>query len=218
VIAVSAVAVGPDGVVAHYGSPAGELAACVQRAGLVDRSDLLAIELTGRHAALAGLLERVCGWSLAPGGCAYSGGAWWCARSSECVIALVEPGSRHTAEAIAELCGPGLCVSERSRDLAAIGLVGKATLDVLSAAGAVEDPRAVPAFGETNVGGAEVELLLQSDRRAVLLARPAAARRIWRHLETAGRPFGLCYVGAEALARFNLMEHMRARAAPVVGS
>jgi glycine cleavage system aminomethyltransferase T len=218
VVAANGLINGPASVVAHYGSPAGELAACVRGAGLVDRSDLLAIEIAGESLALAELVERASGWSLAPGGCSFAAGTWWCARSSACVIALVEWESRETVETIAGLGGPDLCVSERSQDLAAIGLVGKATLDVLSAVGAVRDPRAAPAFGGANVGGADVELLLQSDRRAVLLVRPEAARHVWRTVEAAGRPFGLCYVGAEAHARFTLMERMLARTAPAPGS
>jgi hypothetical protein len=218
VVAVNGLVSGPARVVAHYGSPAGELAACVGRVGLVDRSDLLAIEIAGNGVAVMELVERASGWPLAPGGCSFAAGTWWCARSSESVIALAELESREIYETIVRLGGPDLCVSERSQDLAAIGLVGKATLAVLAAAGAVEDPRAAPAFGGAKVGGANVELLLQSNRRAVVLVAPDAARHVWRTLEANGRPFGLCYVGAEALARFTLMERMRERTAPVPGS
>lgn len=214
-VAVNGLLRGPTGVVAHYGSPAGELAACVRGAGLVDRSDLLAIRIAGGRVALAELVQRASGLSLARGGCTFAAGVWWCARSSQCAVALVEPESRETVETIAALGGPGLRVSERSQDLTAIGLVGKATLDVLSNVGAVEDPRAAPAFGVTNVGRAYVELLLQSDRRAVLLVRADEARHVWRMLEAVGRPFGLCYVGADALARFTLRERMLERAAQV---
>jgi glycine cleavage system aminomethyltransferase T len=218
VIAVNGFVSGPTGVVAHYGSPAGELAACVGRVGLVDRSDLLAIEVTGDEMALLELVERASGWSLAPGGCSFAAGTWWCARSSESVLALVEVQSGETCQTIAKLGGPDLRAFERSQDLAAIGLVGKATLELLSAVGALEDPRAAPAFGGANVGGTDVELLVQSERRAVVLVAADAARGAWRTLEATGRPFGLCYVGAEALARFTLMEHMLERAAPVPGS
>jgi glycine cleavage system aminomethyltransferase T len=191
----------------HYGSPAGELAACVRRAGLVDRSDMQILEVAGEASAVAGIVERATGWTLEPGGCAVTNGTWWCARSQGRMIALSEPG----AGAPLVAAGPrasDVHVIDRSGELAAIGVVGGATLEVLAALGAVEDARLAPCFGTATVAGAGVELLIQSDRRAVLLTHRSAARHVWNAVEAAGRPFGLCYVGAEALARFELLERM----------
>lgn len=197
----------------HYGSPAGELAACVRRAGLVDRSDMQVLEIAGEASDVAGIVERATGWTLEPGGCAVANGTWWCARARGRVIALSEPGARSPLDLAAVPLPPDLYVTDRSGELAAIGVVGGATLEVLAALGAVDDARLAPCFGAATVAGAGVELLIQSDRRAVLLTHRSAARQVWSAVEAVGRPFGLCYVGAEALARFELLERMLGGAA-----
>ena len=60
-------------VVAHYGSAAGELAACVSAVGLADRSDLAILQLDGPAPQLRHLSQRLAGSELAPGGAARSG-------------------------------------------------------------------------------------------------------------------------------------------------
>jgi glycine cleavage system aminomethyltransferase T len=196
----------------HYGSPAGELAACVRSAGLVDRSDMRILEIAGEASAVAGIVQRATGWTLEPGGCAVANGTWWCARAHGRVIALSEPGAGASLDTAAPL-PPDVQAIDRSGELAAIGVVGGATLEVLAALGAVEDARLAPCFGTATVARAGVELLIQSDRRAVLLTHRSGARHVWSAVEAAGRPFGLCYVGAEALARFELLERMLGGAA-----
>ena len=57
--------------------------------------------------------------------------------------------------------------------------------------------------------GAEADLLLQSDRQALLLTHADSACRVWAAVETAGRRLGLSYVGSEALRRFSVRERMR---------
>ncbi len=55
-------------VAVSYGSAAGELAACVSRAGIADSSQLTKLELSGPPAAIAELVRRATGGALAPGG------------------------------------------------------------------------------------------------------------------------------------------------------
>ena len=194
------------GVAAHYGSPAGELAVCVRAVGLADRSDLVKLVLTGERDAVSELVNRVSGSRLAERGCVSAAGAWWCAASSRRVIALGEPASDALSETIRKAAVPGVEITDRSADWSAIALVGRATVPVLSAIGAFTDLRLAPPFGPATIDGARADLLLQSDRYAVMLVEPDAATGVWRAIERAGRTFGLSYVGAEAVRRFALAE------------
>jgi glycine cleavage system aminomethyltransferase T len=205
---------GPSRVPPHYGSPVGELAACVRGAGLVDRSDLQVLEIAGQAPAVAEVVEHATGSSLEPGGCALADGTWWCARAPGRVLALNEPGSRPPLDTARLPPGHDVQVTDRCGEIAAIGVVGRAALELLAAVGAVDDARLAPCFGTATVAGAGVELVIQSDRRAVLLAPRGAARHVWGAVEAAGGPFGLCYVGAEALARFTLLERMLEATSP----
>jgi hypothetical protein len=195
-------------VPSHYGSSAGELAACVRGVGLADRSDMPVVEIAGTAASVAGIVERATGWSLEPGGCAVANGTWWCARSRGRVIALSKPGTGQLLDIAAESLARDLDLFDRSGELATIGVVGGAMFKLLATLGAVDNPRLAPCFGPVTVAGADVELLIQSDRRAVLMTHRSAGPLVWSAVEAAGRPFGLCYVGADALARFELLERM----------
>jgi hypothetical protein len=195
------------GVAAHYGSPAGELAVCVRAVGLVDRSDLVKLAITGRRSSLAQLVRNAAGLSLSPGGWVQGSGAHWCAVSHGMVIALAEPEGHAVRDTLAATDRMwDAAVADRSADWAAIGLVGEATLPVLAELGALGDPRAARPFGPAAIAGAPVDLLLQSDRRALVLVDRGAAAGVWRAIEVAGRPFGLSYVGAEAQRRFAILE------------
>lgn len=196
------------GVAAHYGSPAGELAVCVQAVGLTDRSELTKLEVRGDERVLADLVQAVAGISVGPGGCAEHGGTWVCGRSRASAVVLAEPGERSFLEDWIDRHGPGFRVIDRTSDWAAIGLVGVATPTVLRVLGLVADPRAASPFAEVCVDGAPAELLLHSDVRALLLAEAEDACRIWATVEAAGKPFGISYVGSEALRRFTLRERL----------
>ncbi len=65
-------------VAVSYGSPAGELAACVSAAGMADSSALTKLELSGPRARLGQFLTRETGHGVAAGGVVQSAGAWWC--------------------------------------------------------------------------------------------------------------------------------------------
>jgi glycine cleavage system aminomethyltransferase T len=196
------------GVAAHYGSPAGELAVCVRGAGLADRSDLTKLELRGDPAVVDDLVQAIAGISPVPGGCAIAGGTWLCARSPGELIALVEPTGDCMLEAWVDRSGAGFSVADRSDDLAAIGLVGRAAPAVLSALGLLADLRAAAPFSRVHVEGVDADLLLQSDARALLLTDASRARELWAAVETAGKPLGLSYVGSEALRRFAVRERV----------
>jgi len=205
-------------VAAHYGSPAGEVAVCVRMVGLADRSDVGKLVVTGRPVSVAGLIRRLIGESLAPAGVSFTAAGYWCAASAERVIVICESARRaHLLDVLRAEARrlPGVDVTDRSAELSAIALLGRHTMSVLAALGALGpggDPRSAPPFGRASVGGADVHVLLQSDRRALILTEPEDADRVWRAAEEAGQPFGLSPVGSEAVQRFTLLDRTVGRA------
>jgi glycine cleavage system aminomethyltransferase T len=198
-------------VVAHYGSAAGELAACVTAVGLADCSQLTKLVLRGPSRQLGPLTLRLAGAEVAPGGAVLSGGAWWCAESAEQIIVLCDPrlGDR-LAAALHALAArrTALVVTNHSRDWTALAVAGRRARPLLAALGVFGDcgdPRQVPPFTSHPVAGVDVQWLLESDRKAVALMPLQSAASVWRTIEHAGEPYGLCAVGQQALARYALV-------------
>src|SRR5579871_5393899 len=81
-------------VAAHFGSPAGELAACLRAVGLADRSDLGVLTMTGGEAAISDLVEHATGVLLSVGGVVATADAWWCRAASDRVVTVTEPAAR----------------------------------------------------------------------------------------------------------------------------
>jgi glycine cleavage system aminomethyltransferase T len=199
----------------HYGSAAGELGVCVRTVGLADRCDLGKLWLTGSASGIRALVRAVTGVALEPQGVTVTGTTWWCAAAPDDVVVLCEAGRR--AQLVAVLRAQarrfaGVDVADVSRSVAAIALVGPRTgavLAALDAMGPGADPRAAVPFADMTAGGVAVRVLLQSDRRALLLTDPADADRLWHALAAAGRPHGLSCVGVEAVERFALFDRPR---------
>jgi glycine cleavage system aminomethyltransferase T len=200
---------------AHYGSPAGELGVCIRTVGLADRCDLGKLRLTGSASGVRALVRAVTGVALEPQGVAVTGTTWWCAAAPDDIVVLVDATRR--AQLVAVLGAQarrfaGVDVEDVSRSFAAIALVGPRTGAVLAALGALGpggDPRVAVPFAGVTAGGVAARVLLQSDRRALLLADPADADRLWHVLVDAGRPHGLSCVGVEAVERFTLLDRPR---------
>jgi glycine cleavage system aminomethyltransferase T len=215
---------GGQPVAVSYGSAAGELAACITRAGIADSSQLTKLELSGPAASLADLVQRTIGSILAPGGVVHAGGAWWCGADvrgyggTDRVIVLCEPSvgarirdllSARTAQL------PAIEVHDRSLEWNAITVVGIAAASVLRALGVFGpcgDPRHVAPFTTGRLGGADAIWLLESEHRALVLVSASHADAAWREIELAGRPLQICCVGQDAIARYALLERRAALA------
>ncbi len=203
-------------VAVNYGSAAGELAVCVTAVGILDRSELTKFALEAPAAQLSHLLTRLLGSQLAVGGARRSAGAWWCRWAADRVLVLCEPsaGGRLLERLLTQTVHHvALSVHDRSDELAAIALVGRATPSVLAALGAfgdAGDPRSVPPLTSCSVRDVRVEWLLESDRRALALVDREHAGIVWRAIDDAGRPFGISCVGQEAASRYQLLERSAA--------
>lgn len=202
-----------------YGSAAGELAACLRAVGMADSSQLTKLELCGPARPLAKLIRLATDGTLAPGGVLKGGETWWCGAAgpsrtfaTQRVIVLGEPemGERLSALLRARASRlPGLAVTDRSRDWAAITVIGAATNQVLASLGVFGpsgDAHQVPPFTSSTLGELEVMWLLQSPHRALALVPRAGAGTAWHAIERAGRPQHVCCVGQDAIARYALLE------------
>jgi glycine cleavage system aminomethyltransferase T len=201
-------------VVAHYGSAAGELAACVSAVGIADRSDLAKLTLEGPPAQLQHLSARLAGSEVVPGGAVQSGGAWWCAESPERMLVICDARQRDRLHAVLQARvarRSAVTLTDRSADLAALAVVGRrasALLAELGVYGESGDPRHVPPVTAHTGTGADVLWLLESDDKALALMAAADAPTVWRTIERAGQRFGLCAVGQDALARYALIRRI----------
>ncbi len=179
--------------------------------GIADCSDLSKLVLDGPCADLRRLAAELADVAPAPGGAVLSERSWWCAPSSRRLIVLSPPtvGGWLHARLIDRLsAGTAISVADRSADWAAFAVLGHraphilATLGVYGESG---DPRSAAPVAVRSVAGADTLWLLESDRKAVALTRRACAARIWQTIERAGRPFAICAVGNEAVARYALV-------------
>jgi glycine cleavage system aminomethyltransferase T len=202
-------------VVVHYGSPAGELAVCVRGVGVVDRSHLDKLFVDAPPEALEWLMDRVLGDRVAVGGALRFADAWWCREALTRLVVLCDArvGDRVRARLHdAARRQASLAWREASGALAAIGLLGRRTSDLLRALGVYGphgDPRRTPPFAAAEPAGIESWWLLESDHRALALVGEDRAGDLWRLIEHAGLPFGVSCVGAEAAARYALLERSR---------
>lgn len=200
----------------HYGSAAGELAVCVSAVGLVDRSELTTLALQAPSAQLNQLTSRLAGGEVAPGGALDAAGAWWCGAAPDTVVVVCEPGvGRRLVDRLRVHAAHQVALRVLTVDFSAIGLLGPEAASVLRALGVYGtrgDPRSVAPFGRGTIAGSEVWWLLESDHSAIMLAPSEQAGRVWRAVESAGRPFGLSCVGQEAAGRYALLERTHSRA------
>jgi glycine cleavage system aminomethyltransferase T len=204
-------------VVAHYGSAAGELAACVSAVGLAARSELAKLVLEGPPAQLQQLCQRLTGSEVSPGGAVLSGGAWWCAQSPGRMLVICDAGRGDRLHALLHARvarRSAVTLTDCSADLAALAVVGRyasALLAELGVYGESGNPRHVPPLTAHSGTGADVLWLLESDDKALALMPVADAPAVWHTIERAGQRFGLCAIGQEALVRYSLIRRIASR-------
>ena len=169
-------------VAADYGSAAGEVAVCLSRVGLAERSDRATFEVrAGVERALEELTEL--------------GDRAWFVRvlPDEAVIRC--DGEDEAACAAALARADGAQVLEVSGNYAALDLVGPRAEQALAAAAIDEDRDPVIVVRQ---GTAVVELLVPR----------ANGPAMWNRLLEAGQPLGLSCVGLDALEHLAVSEHM----------
>lgn len=193
-----------------YGSAAGELAGCLNGVGIASRSELTKLELSGPAASLAravaGLLDR----PLLPRGIVVSPTAGWFRIDDSRLLALCDPAHGERLRGRLEfwtMRDPSLTLRDRTEEWSAIAVLGRHVDEVLSELGVYGrngDPRSVAPITQTGDRGELTWLLCGSDY-ALALTPAASAAALWRAIATAGRGWGMCAVGHEALVRYRAL-------------
>jgi glycine cleavage system T protein (aminomethyltransferase) len=184
-------------VAADFGSLAAELAVSRAAAGLADVSSIAKFELRGSEHELAAIhpSER----SLASRRGVRARDAWWCPLSSELLLVLAMPGAKARVRLEVEelAAGRDVQVVDVTAERVAVCLLGPAAREVLARAGA---QALLPGTVRTeSVEGIPTLVLHEDEQRWLLVAPAADAAELWHALSEAGAPFGLAYVGSDAL-------------------
>jgi glycine cleavage system aminomethyltransferase T len=199
-----AVMVQRDGlpVVGHYGSVSAEIAVCTKAAGLVERSSVRQLAISGPE----GLLDHVLG-AAAPNGAPSAGrasciaGTWCCRVTARRAIVAGGPSAvtrwrQVTSRAISTA---GLAVStELLVDSAALSLVGPRATRVIRSAGLPAD-MPVGEVAEATLAGSPVSVVREDGDHYLLLFEHGHPTAVWQALWDAGHEHGLAPVGNEAL-------------------
>jgi glycine cleavage system aminomethyltransferase T len=191
-------------VAADFGSVATEIAVSRGTAGLTDVSDAGKLEVRGSPEALAEVHPSA--RELKPGLATETADAWWCVVSPEMLVVLTTPAATESvrADLASRAEVEDLQVADVTEERVAVCLTGPSARGVLTRA-RVRDSR-IGGVSVENVHGVPAIVLRQRKRQWLLVAPRSDARALWRGLTEDGAPFGLAYVGADAL------RHLRAAA------
>jgi hypothetical protein len=209
-------------VIRHYGSAAGELAACVSGVGVALRTDLTVVSVTAPARSLVLLARRVLNHELLPGGTAIEGGAWW-SRDPEsdrlfgiCRQSAAERLTKSLRRALGPLTSTGRVDLDPTRCVV-INLLGPLTASVLDGLGVVKGQglSTIAPFSRSAVGPHRVAWLIEASTAVLAITDNAGAPSVWQAIEDAGRGHSVACVGMDATERYLLLERAR-RAAPLL--
>ena len=198
-------------VAADFGSMAGEVALCTQAVGIADRSELVKLELSGAAAPLARAYEEVTGRDPVERLARLAERAWWCCLPGERVVCLSEPADEAAVRARAEglaSAEPEVALSDRSGELAAVGVVGPSAEALLRSAGLAPGAEIPPAgaLREVHVDGLPALLLREATTHFLAMCPAQQAAHLWWTLHDAGAELGAGLVGREALDHVEVNE------------
>jgi glycine cleavage system aminomethyltransferase T len=194
-------------VALSYGSAAGELAGCLNGVGIASRSELTKLELTAPAANLDRVLTTLLDRPLPRGGILLSRAVGWFRIDDRRLVALCDPAHGERLRGRLEfwtMRDPSLTLSDRTEAWSAIAVLGRRTDEVLSALGVYGrggDPRSVAPVTRTPDDPDTTWLLCGGDYALALTPSPSAVA-LWRRIAAAGRSWGMCAVGHEALGRY----------------
>jgi len=196
------------------------LAVCRRAVGIVDVSHLgkLAVD------APASILATFVGQGddpLAVGAATHTIEGWWCRVSPRRLLVITPPSLTARVRERLERSArrhPASTVSDESRSLAALGLVGpRASRLCEHLSGDLPAPESpMVAFVHTTLVATEATVVLrESPDRFILLFDAGAAGPMWDAVLAAGEPLGASCVGASALGMLDAAA--RSHREPVVG-
>jgi len=199
-----AVMVQRDGlpVVGHYGSVAAEIAVCTKAAGLVDRSSIRQLAISGPESLLDHVLATAVPDAAPSAGRAVCIAATWCCRVAP-DRAIVAGGPAAVARwrqvASRAISTAGLAVrAELLESSATLSLAGPRSARIVAAAGLPAD-LGIGEVADGTLAGSPVTVVREDGDHFLLLFEQGHPSAVWQALWEAGHEFGLAPVGNEAL-------------------
>jgi len=191
-------------VAADFGSLAGEIAVSRATAGLADVSSISKFEVQGPATTIADLYPS--GRELRPGRALEAADAWWCVVTEESLLVLASPSRAARVRGdLEDRADRTTQIADITSERVAVCLTGPFAREVMARAGAT--PVAPGGVRPESIGGVPTLVVHQYEKQWLLMAPATDAGALWHTLTEAGAPFGLAYVGADAL------QHLHAAAA-----
>jgi glycine cleavage system aminomethyltransferase T len=190
--------------IGNYGSVAAEIAVCTKAAGLVDRSSLRQLAVTGPEPLLDHVLEAALPDGAPPPGRAVCVASTWCCRSTarRAIVAgapsAVERWRQVESRAVSSA---GLAVEVTLLPRAgALTLVGPRAAGIVAAVG-LPDRMRIREVSNATLAGTQLTLLREDgDSFLALFERGDPPPAVFEALWAAGSVYGMAPVGTEALA------------------
>jgi glycine cleavage system aminomethyltransferase T len=193
--------------VAHYGSAAAEIAVCTKAVGLVERSELRLLEVTGDEALLDhALVPAVPGQVPGPRRARRVADTWCCRIAADRALVVGAAGAvdrwRQVVSHAAATTGIAVAANALPHG-EAVSIVGPKASTVLRSTSLPAD-LAPGGVDEGRLAGSPVSVVCEDRERYLLLFPDGCAAAALAAIADSGRPVGLARVGHEALA------HLRA--------
>jgi glycine cleavage system aminomethyltransferase T len=195
---------------AHYGSVSAEIAVCTKTAGLVDRTGLRQLAISGPEHLLDHVLEAALPDGAPAPGHAVCVAATWCCRTTA-RRALVAGGPsavarwRQVERRAATSAGLDVTV-ELLAEASALTLAGPKAPRIATAAGLPADLRILE-VADATLAGAPLTLVREDGDRYLLLFERGCPPEAHQALWDAGHEHGLAPVGNEALELLHAAHH-----------
>jgi glycine cleavage system aminomethyltransferase T len=195
---------------AHYGSVAAEIAVCTKTAGLVDRSSLRQLAISGPEHLLDHVLEAALpDGAPAPGQAVCIAATWCCRTTARRAIVAGGPSAvarwRQVERRAASSAGLDVSV-ELLPGASALGLVGPRAPRIVAAAGLPSDLRILE-VADAMLAGTPLTLVREDGDSYLLLFERGHPPEAFEALWAAGREHGLAPVGNEALELLHAAHH-----------
>jgi glycine cleavage system aminomethyltransferase T len=187
---------------AHYGSVAAEIAVCTKTAGLVERSSLRLLAISGPEHPLDHVLEAALpAGAPAPGRAVCIASTWCCRTTARRAIVAGASGAvarwRQVERRIVSSAGLQVSVDELP-DASALSLVGPRAGRIAAAAGLPAELR-ITEVADSTLAGEPLTLVREDGDSYLLLFERGHGAEAWEALWAAGHAFGMAPVGSEAL-------------------
>jgi glycine cleavage system aminomethyltransferase T len=195
---------------AHYGSVSAEIAVCTKTAGLVDRTGLRQLAISGPEHLLDHVLEAALpDGAPAPGHAVCVAVTWCCRTTARRALVVGAPSAvarwRQVERRAATSAGLDVTV-ELLAEASALTLAGPKAPRIATAAGLPADLRILE-VADATLAGAPLTLVREDGDRYLLLFERGCPPEAYQALWEAGREHGLAPVGNEALELLHAAHH-----------